>query len=152
MSDCPYCGRANAYNSGFSVECTNPSCRSFSVAHQRQTEKDGVTSAAPQQDRKLKVSLERLDKLRITPEAGHTIEVDLCYSDKLSYHFARWNADTSCSHTIAGRPFFLTLSLADNSPPQIVELTLVGSAGDVIYNKTISFDSKNNKFEVTADS
>lgn len=27
MSDCPYCGFPNCYNSGFTVECANPDCQ-----------------------------------------------------------------------------------------------------------------------------
>ncbi len=42
MSTCPYCNSDGAYNSGFSVECSNPDCRCFSLTQCRQWMQDFI--------------------------------------------------------------------------------------------------------------
>ena len=143
MTDCRFCGTPGAYDSGFSVECANPSCSMFS-----QKQADIVSSSAspvfvPVHTHPLSRSLFSVPRCRfmIAPQVGHW-EVEV-FSGKTADPYERihifgikphYNFDQS--HLVSDGSFLQVTHVGHTSNPH-VEVSCDGTSSSL--NSNLSF-------------
>lgn len=156
MSNCPACGTKDAYNSGFTVECTNSCCRFFSATHCQAL--TGATAASgfeyTETSRLLKVSTpSKVEVLRIS-SLTTPVSCEMCYMlDSSSFSLARWVGDRSLECMVAGNSFNATIEAVDQSIAHKVSVELLNEKGVKLYAKTVDFGLYQHlKFEIMSGS
>lgn len=152
MAQCPACKTEEVYNSGFSIECVNTSCRFFSQTHRDAClGKPADFLTFNQVSRRVSASSpQEIDSVRLSCSTA-PISVEVCYTGNGSaFSFARWQAEEDLELRVGGNAFWASIEVTENNAEHDVEIVFVSESGEILYEMSVSFSPKDKKFEVIA--